>query len=607
MKIYNSEQWFYKLGIVGFNRIINYNKDYYGLDIDKYNYNSSGDFIEFDSELLEDFPTYYYNYFINEYNVSKSMNEKLNKLLGAAKDKDKFKDRLGDIKKVIGERNKKIEKLQVAEFDECKEIHSKLGKLKFEQLLEVNELVKKYEDIVQLEHLNNPMTVAYFKSVLNQSFFGQVSFLNVCNNSKSTNEQKDIFFKDYIKPVLDGEQFSKIIKEDDEVKLKKYVEIKKEEATKCTKNELNNIDKIISTINTALFGKKRKAESVNAVLENYNTCRICDDNLSFGDDYTDGNFIPLAISNANSKNLFWMFDSRYPICPLCKLVLFCTAAGCTKIFKSYLNDKYDYNDKLYYGFVSIEGDLLELIRENDNFRNITKKDGTFEEFILDSVKQNSKISSWQLENILYVEFNADYRSRNSKLNYFNIPTYLARFLRDKDTYTELDNIKNPREKMKIFDLMIQRKDLKYVIDSELRALVNEEVYANRDILRIIRIRNYLKQYKGGCKKVDELAKKNLNYLYFQGVDISKIYRSNNSENKIAGLSYRLLNSAKAENKNDFMDTIIRIYMSVDKEIPMIFLEVMKESKLDFEEIAHSFIAGLNSKGKENYDRVEGEN
>lgn len=577
------------------------------MDVDKYNYNVSSDFIEFDSELLEDFPTYYYNYFINEYNVSESMNEKLNKLLGAAKDKDKFQERLNDIKKVIGERNKKIEKLQVAEFDKCKDIHSKIGKVKFEQLAEVEELVKKYEDIVQLEHLNHPMTVINFKSILYNSFFGQISFLNLTHNNKSIDYQKEMFFKDYIKPVLDGEKFSKIIKANDEVELKKYIEIKKEDAAKCPKNELNNIDRVVSIINTALFGKKRKAESVNDVLENYNICRICDDNISFGDDYTDGNFIPLAISNANSKNLFWMFDSRYPICPLCKLVLFCTAAGCTKIFKSYLNDKYDYNDKLYYGFVSIEGDLLELIQGNDNFRNVTKKDGTFEEFILDSVKQNRKISSWQLENILYVEFNADYRSRNSKLNYFNIPTYLARFLRDKDTYTELDNMKNSREKMKIFDLMIQRKDLKHVIDLELRALVNEEAYANRDILRTIRIRNYLKQYKGGCKKVDELAKKNLNYLYFQGVDISKIYRSNNSENKITGLSYRLLNSAKAENKKDFMDTIIRIYMSVDKEIPMIFLEVMKESKLDFEEIAHSFIAGLNSKGKENDDRVEGEN
>lgn len=605
MKIYNSEQWFYKLGIVGFNRIINYNKECHGLDVDKYNYRVSSDFIEFDSELLEDFPTYYYNYFINEYNVSESMNEKLNKLLGLAKEKDKFKDRLNDIRKIIGERNKKIEKLEVVEFDQCKDIHSKLGKLKFEQLEEVEELVKKYEEIVKLEHLNNLMTVAYFKSVLYNGFFGQVSFLNLPYNNKSIDEQKEKFFIDYIKPIFDSKKFVEVIKENNEVSLKKFIDIKKEEALNTPKKDLNGIDKIISDINTTLFGKKRKAESVNSVLENYNNCGICDDNLSFGDDYTDGNFIPLAISNSNSKNLFWMFDSRYPICPLCKLVLFCTAAGCTRIFKSYLNEKYDYNDKLYYGFVSIEGNLTELIQENDNFRNITKKDGTFEEFILDSVKQNKKISSWQLENILYVEFNADYRSRNSKLNYFNIPTYLVRFLRNN--YTELDCIKNSRERMKIFDLMVQRKDLKHVIDSELRELVNGEAYANRDILRIIRIRNYLKQYKGGCKKVDELAKKNLNYLYFQGADISRIYRLNNSENKISGLSYRLLNSAKTENKKDFMDTIIRIYMSVDKEIPMIFLEVMKESKLDFEEIAHSFIAGLNSKGRENDDRAEGEN
>nr|WP_243240416.1 type I-B CRISPR-associated protein Cas8b1/Cst1 [Clostridium cibarium] len=340
-----------------------------------------------------------------------------------------------------------------------------------------------------------------------------------------------------------------------------------------------------------MFGKKKKVQSVDEILGNYNTCSFCDDNISFGSDYTDGNFIPLAISNSNCRNLFWNFNDKFPICPLCKLVLLCTPAGCTEVFKGYLSDKYD---KKYYGFVSMDGDLYELIKQNNNFRKTSKRGAAFEEFILDSIKKNKKISTWQLENILYIEFNADYRSKNSKLNYYNIPTYLARFLRDNSGM--FDKIVNYKERMKVFDIILQRKDLKHIIDLELRESIKGDGYNNT--MPLIKIRNYLKQYKGGCKSVDKIASKNLSFLYFQGLDISKIYKNSNSENKIPGLSYRLLNAAKADNKKEFMDTIIRIYMSVEKEIPMLFLEVMKEDKLDFQEIAHSFITGLNSKNKE---------
>ena len=78
----------------------------------------------------------------------------------------------------------------------------------------------------------------------------------------------------------------------------------------------------------------------------------------------------------------------------------------------------------------------------------------------------------------------------------------------------------------------------------------------------------------------------------------KVYRDNNGENKLPGICYRLLNATKAGNKKELMDTVIRIYMSAQKEIPYLFLDIIKESKLDYEEISHSFIAGLNSKERE---------
>lgn len=602
MKIYNSENWFYKLGIVGFNRIMKYNSQFHELKLEDFNYKVDEEYIEFDSELLENFPTYYYNYFINEYNVSVSMNEKLDRAVNLLKqyaleqDKDKFSNKLKEIKKIINERNKKIDKLDVGEYKECKEIESKITKIKYNQMDELVEVLNRYKEMVALNHINIPMTITYFKFVLSSNFFGQMSFLNVCNNSKTEEEQKKIFFKDYVKPVIDAYNFKEVLDKDSEEYLQKFIE-EKQSANKELDIEDNEVDKVISSFKKDLFGNRRKVSSVEAELETLNKCRLCDKNISFGSDYSDGSFIPLAISNKNAKNLFWNFNDEFPICPLCRLVLFCTPAGCTKVFKRYLDDKFDYNDKLYYGFVSIDGRLDELIKQNDNFLNISKKDGVFETFLLDSIKQSSKISEWQLQNILYVEFNADYKSKNSKLNYFNIPTYLARFL--KNNYQMLEKLVNPAERMKAFDTILKRNDLKHVIDFKLREVIKENPYALRDTLNLIKLRNCINQYKKGCNAVDVSMKKRIDALYFQGIEIANIYREKNNENQLSGISYRLLNAAKADNKKEFMDTIIRVYMSIEKEIPMLFLEVMKEEKLDFAEIAHSFITGLNSKFKEN--------
>ena len=55
-----------------------------------------------------------------------------------------------------------------------------------------------------------------------------------------------------------------------------------------------------------------------------------------------------------------------------------------------------------------------------------------------------------------------------------------------------------------------------------------------------------------------------------------------------GYIYKMLNSIKAGNKKDFMDIVIRIHISMGKDVSPIFLEVMQNTDLDFESIGHSF-------------------
>ena len=99
----------------------------------------------------------------------------------------------------------------------------------------------------------------------------------------------------------------------------------------------------------------------------------------------------------------------------------------------------------------------------------------------------------------------------------------------------------------------------------------------------------------------EKNNKKLNVLYNLGISMHEELKAKNESNKIDGYVYKMLNSIKAGNKKEFMDIVIRIHMSMGKDISPIFLEVMQDTDLDFESIGHSFVSGLISNKFEKKD------
>ena len=603
MRLYNSDNWFYKQGLVGFDRIIQYNKNFMNLDINEYGYIISDEYIEFEVELLENFHKYYFEYFLGRYNSLDRQTKKLIFHLNACKysiDVTRFNDNVKSIKDIVKKNNDKIKGLDIKIYDEGQFIYKCLGDIKkIEQLNDVENLVNRYTDLLRKDVVNLKLSLNLVRSVLYNNYFGQVSFLQKNCANKTLQEQEDILFKDFILPIIELNRLKEIIEFNDEEKLINYIN------SITTKEKKNEVNVLISQFKKDLFGKKRKEKSIEKVLEKYDICNLCEEEISLGSDYGEGNFIPLALSNSNSKNMFWEFNVRYPICPICKLIFLCTAAGSTDIFKSYLGDKYKYNDKTFYGFIGIEGGLQELIKQNNNFANRNDNNSSFSSYILDSILENSQISRWQLENILYVEFNADYSAKKSKINYFNIPMYLAKFL--KNNYELMCSITDKKIRMEVFDLILSGKDLKSLIDKKLRENLKRDNTGDINILSLIKIRRVLNLYKGECDMDNGKLNNKINFLYMKGSEIGKILKNRGQENKIQSISYRLLNSTKSRNKQEFMDTIIRIFMSVDIEIPMILLDVLKEELLDFEDVAHSFISGLINKESYKKGNLEEEN
>lgn len=594
IKLYTSE-WFYNMGLVGIKRILFFMKEK-GLNLNDFNYKEYDNYLEFDSALLENFHEYYFEYLLEKYNVAEDQIKRIDRYISYSSKEEKFKDGLNYIKKTVKANNDKIKKINEEIYKAADGIYKSINEIKkYNQLEELKLVCKDYENILRNNIVNEKMTLNKFKSMMSNSFFGQVSFLNVVNTSKSIKEQKEIIFKDYINPILELSNINSCMESKDMENLNKNIS-----TFLNSGNRPKHIEKIYNNINKKIIKKSKSIEEFIDYIndeDNFSTCFLCGEYKSLGNDFNEGDFVPLGVSSDNSRNMFWNFNAVYPLCDICRLVLLCSFAGTTEIYKSYIPEE----DKQYYAFVNLDTTFEDLYKSNENFYLNKFKENPFKEFILNIVQTAKERSVWQLQNILYVEFNSNYTSKNCKMNYFNIPKYIAEFFKDKSDI--LNSIKEERFKAKIVEDIFRNRDLKFSIDEKLRTILHQGYGMSPDCYKAVKIKYYLTRKKGGVKVDKKDDDKRLKFVYMRGLELGNHYRKEKAENKINSIAYRLLNATKSNNKKDFMDTLLRVHMNAEKPVPSIFLDIMSEKELSFDEIAHAFISGLISK---EFKKNEGE-
>lgn len=608
--------WSINMGIVGFLNIFK-NLELHHPIVQKDNY------IEFDSSMLENFVDYYFEYFMKEYDISKIVKGRIKYNLSyLKKHEDKLRDVTKNIKESLKKQADKVKKFDENNFNILKEKIDRIGKVKnIDQYDELEIMCNECVDIFKLQHINEKLTLNLYKYIVGDNYFGQVSFFNVAKSSLDLDGLKKVMYNDYLLSIIYYFKFIDLIESGDMELLKSFIEesldyFNKEVKSKnISKNSINIIEKIIKEINKNFIKKERSIYDIKNYLSTLSTCQMCGEIKGLVGNYTESNFVPLAVSADNAMNMYWNMDMDFSICDVCKLILFCTPAGATLIRKKYIQNE----DNEFYSFVNLDTSVKDLYNKNLIFRSKRDSETPYEDLIIDIVGENAEKSKWQLENILFVEFKASVDAKKCKMNYFNMPTYLAKFFSDEKSSKNLKSIKDRNLKASIVDEILKEKDLKYLIIEKLREKISNKIDSSKvsytlssDIYKTINIRYILFCYKkGGTEKVDENKLKAIRYA---GRDIHDYYVQSNSENKLDGIAYRLLNAAKVRNKKDFMDTILRLFMSSQKKgkdgkmhsmsVPMVFLDVMAEKELDFESIAYAFISGLISEKYEPQTKEE---
>ena len=603
-KIYLSD-WFYNAGIVGFYRIF---KDKEKLEI-KDNY------IEFDTKELRNFADEYFEYFFIQYNVAertmqrvannfKIISQNLTKEPNNKEDENRIKEAIKTqktyFKNTIKGQLIKIKKFDEDTYETISNAMNKIDEIKDkEQVQELDEIYALIKENLEKTNINQKLTMNFFKSILSNSYFGQPSFLNVVKSSLPYEEQKEVMYKDYISNIIEMDFIKDILSNKYDINEIKEI-INKNDQAQLT----NQIIKIYQNIL-----KKKDLNQIQEYLKEkaLSDCSMCNSEEILPSQYSEGNFIPLAVSSDNMSNFFWNQNVNLQICDICKLILFCIPAGVTSIIKT-VKDNGEYKEQNVYSFVNYDTNITELIKTNNNFRDRSKKEKTnynpYAEIILDIVDQNKQISNWQLENIFVVEFDAEYRAF-SRMEYFNITRPVAEFF-TKYATDSLNKIKDYKYRVQVVDYILKNKDTKIIINNRIRDNFTNDIKNNIDSYYATKARMNINLLKKGDKNMEGIEKNNkkLGAIYNIGIATREKFKQKNMENKLDGYIYKMLNCIKQGNKNDFMDIIIRLHISIEESISPIFIESMKEGDLAFEDIGHSYLAGLASNRYEKNEEVE---
>ncbi|HBG2845953.1 TPA: type I-B CRISPR-associated protein Cas8b1/Cst1, partial [Clostridioides difficile] len=539
---------------------------------------------------------------------------------------DRIKDGIKKIKDSVKQQNDKIKKFDEEKFNLIKEKLDSMSKIKsYDEFDSLEALVDETIDIFKIKSINDRLTANLYKYVVQDNYFGQVSFFNVAKAKLDLDGLKQVMFNDYLRQIIYFGELEDLLEENDYDKLKNYLNdrlnsiAKDINEKKVSKSSINTIEKIMKEINKNFIKKNKSIEDIKKYMDSLEVCEMCGLYKGILDEYSESNFAPLGVSTNNARNMFWNQAYVPSICDICKLILFCTPAGATYTRKNYLINE----ENEFYLFVNMDTCINELFERNNSLKaqkseySDSKEENPFNQLIKSIVEENTLKSEWQLRNILFVEFKASIDSKKCKINYFNIPTYLAKFFTDKYANKKIQSIYDYKLKSNVLDLLLKNRDLKHLINNILRNKVKNDMESNNksnisgiDCFRVVQLRALINSYKKGVYKMDsknlEKNDEKLRIIYYLGCDIHDYFVNKNSKNKIGGVSYKLLNSVKVGNKSDFMDTIIRVFMSAEKQMPAFILDIEIEKDLDFESIGHAFISGLISGKYEGKDKLPNE-
>lgn len=556
--------WLYNAGILGF---LNINSHLWELNTigDKQELKSKDEsllkfgenYIEFDIQIFDGFSERFFNYAFNQYgryeNVKKNFKEYIQDLESLKNNKilDYLNKKYSSNKKENAEILEEIPIIIFNKFEKILEgfklLKDKLGSIpsKNEIKKDVNLLMNILKKAIEIMEKDKQEFWESDVQIYLRNIYGQKSFLN-----KSVNTNRfEKFYKD----------FEELLKEKKVKKDKKFLCIS------CMERKAKK-DTIFDTGISKFYGL-----------------------------------------NPDVINFSWNFNPKIPLCEICEIIYFSYFAGLTLIQK---------DGKRAFYFVNSDTSIIDLVSNNRLLNGVLKPDLT-ENILLNFFTQLVLESSYQkayftVQNISVLELDLN-NEIMPKVYSFNLSREKAEFLKESKTKENLKQLSKDYYK-------INRKkgELKIYILPEVISLILENKlyfnYLNKILRMFIAYQNGSESYETNISpykiqilnlvvsefikniggKTMSVSEKEIWVIYQEGKKLANILSEKKAENKIQSIAYKLLNSLRIGNSQQFMDILLRVYMAYGEVIPSSFIKTL-QNKEDFYSIGYSFLNGLLSK------------
>lgn len=543
--------WLFNAGIVGFINIL----EYAGDKVEKYT-----DYIEFDEDVLEDFEEKYFKYIIDTYE----------------------------------------EQLSWYKIVSYKPIINHFQNEGFEDFSKDNlDKLNKYIKDVKY----------YIKSASYQAAYKLIqSDVDVVSLSKDLKTVK-LGKRDNIKDIMEDIKYNydilkQIILYCEEPKNKKYL-AGKNIIYSIIKNSWNGISFLNPQTKEKNIYKDFKEYFVTPVNHyikedkmkyKYNCFNCIRDMKDLKNDYSFLNNIGFDVSRKSSH--VWGFNNDAAMCPICKLIYACTPAGITyAYFKG--------------AFINDNNDILSLTNTNNKIKfelmnELNFSIGSTYKALMNSIseKYNENIK-YEISDIQLIR----YENESYKFNILSkqVLEILSKVKKELDSliktgYKEINTYFN------IYELVIDRILNNQNLFTLIHKLLIFKLSSPRDCrFNTSHVKKILKinmEFMEGMGFMESKGKDIIQNASASGYYLREKYKEKGAVDKLNGISYRLLNSLKINNKDMFMDTLLNCYLYAQKSVPKVFLDALKDEEY-FKSIGYAFVTGL-IEGKEDINNNGGD-
>ncbi|ACV61808.1 CRISPR-associated CXXC_CXXC protein Cst1 [Desulfofarcimen acetoxidans DSM 771] len=288
---------------------------------------------------------------------------------------------------------------------------------------------------------------------------------------------------------------------------------------------------------------------------------------------------------ARKSSHVWNFQNDITICPLCKLIYSCLPAGII----------YTYNRGIY---INQTIKLKDAVRINNKIKSriLRSQDGSMRPIYhaLVSVlhEQENDSAKYELADVQVVR----YENESYRFNILAKPMLqiIVNSKKELDSLIRVNFIENGRN-INVYDEVIGRifnnQNLFTLIHKMLYGKLSDasKCYFNGSHVRNVLIINQLICSRLGGMKMDNtyLVKKSRE----AGESLRNKYFNKDSNHKLAGICYRLLNALKTTNENMFMDVTLNCYLYVNSQVPKVITDALGRGK-DFSTMGYAFVSGL---------------